>query len=86
MRRRERSECISEAEVKQLLMEADDSAERKRLILIIEYLNGRGVNQLSEQYNIEETTIQYWIDRFAYDTPENAVSSQEPVARKRCRH
>jgi transposase len=65
---------ISMADLQAELQRADDPKGVLRLMLAIAYRDGVDVTTLSDRYDIPESTIYYWLDRFEERPLEEALS------------
>lgn len=63
-------------------LEAVETAKAaKRLMVALAYKDGLSVATLSERYGIPESTLYYWLDRFAAEPVSDAVEDDDRPGR-----
>jgi transposase len=72
---------LSADQLKTALADADGVKATKRLVVSLDYKNGVGVDVISERYGIPQSTIYYWLDRFADKPLEEALRDESRPGR-----
>ncbi|USZ69960.1 helix-turn-helix domain-containing protein (plasmid) [Halorussus salilacus] len=72
---------VSRASLRAELDAVESAKAAKRLMVALAYKDGVPVSTLSERYGIPESTLYYWLDRFAAESVSAAVEDGDRPGR-----
>lgn len=74
-------DSVDPTTLREVLGEATDAKEAKRLMVALDYLDGVPVDELSDRYGIPRSTVYYWLSRFDERPIRDAITDEDRPGR-----